>query len=40
VQFEVFPPNDPIGGYTRRVQALMDDIRRGVPADALGGNRP
>jgi carboxyl-terminal processing protease len=40
VQFEVFPPNDLIGGYTRRVQALMDDIRRGVPVDALGGGRP
>ncbi len=40
VPFEVFPPNDPIGGYTRRVQALMDDIRRGVPVDALGGSRP
>jgi carboxyl-terminal processing protease len=40
VQFEVFPPNDLIGGYTRRVQALMEDIRRDVPLGSLGGGRP
>src|SRR5712692_3736793 len=40
VQFEVFPPDDPIGGYPRRILALMDDIPREPPAGTLDGSRP
>jgi carboxyl-terminal processing protease len=40
VPFEVFPLDDPIGEYPRRILALMDDIRREAPADTLDGSRP
>ena len=40
VEFEVFPPTELIGGHARRVQALMEDIRRGALAGAAGAGRP
>jgi carboxyl-terminal processing protease len=39
VEFDMFPPDELIGGHARRVLALMEELRRLAPGDRLDASR-